>query len=192
MKCTAGIKDTTRLEVKIFMNGPITLINKTPLIKRKHKVEDKNPRISASTISPIYIGSTVYMAPSVTPIISLRTVRCQMLSTTAIPTNPRKVAGARSNMDLFLPILSAIFAASTAPIKQPINAEVAHQLASNVVVGMVVEFDKRYGRYGEHQPAFTPNAIVDKVAERWIHLLLHFIFYVIFMINRYLNYERKL
>lgn len=176
MKCNAGIKDTRRLDVKISRNGPITLINKIPVVKRMHKVEDKNPRMSASTISPMYIGSTVYMAPSVTPIISLRAVRCQMLSATAIPTKPRKVAGARSNMDLFLPSLSAIFAASTAPIKQPINAEVAHQLASYVVVGMVVEFDKRYGRYGEHQPAFTPNAIVDKVAERWIHILFHLIF----------------
>lgn len=166
MKCAAGIAAITRLDEKILINGPMILINRTPNINRRHTVDDRNPLISASTISPMYIGSIVNMAPSVIPIINLKAESNQMFFAKAIPKNPKNVRGASNNIEFFLPIRSAILAANTAPIKHPINMDVAHHVPWDGVVGIVEEFDKRYGRYGDDHPELTPNDIVDKDAER--------------------------
>lgn len=150
------------------------LINKVPKMSSKQTVEEANPLMSASTTSPTYIGSSVYMAPSVIPIISLKIMRCQIFVANAIPIKPKNVIGASSNIEFFLPILSAILAARTAPIRQPGNMLVAHQVPSEIVVGIVDEFDNRYGRYGELQPEFTPYAIVDKAAGKQNNLITQF------------------
>lgn len=166
MKCSDGIAAITRLDEKILINGPMMLINRTPNINKMQIVDDKNPLISASTISPIYIGSIVNMAPSVIPIINLKAESCQIFFANAKPVNPKKVSGASTNIEFFLPSRSAILAANTAPIKHPINIDVAHHVPWDAVVGIVEEFDKRYGRYGDDHPELTPNDIVDKDAER--------------------------
>lgn len=89
-----------------------------------------------------------------------------MYFTNAIPMNEKIVIGANSSTELFLPILSAITAASIAPKTQPPKGATAHHDPSILVVGIVDELETRYGRYGELQPVFMPKDITAIEAEK--------------------------
>jgi hypothetical protein len=164
MKTTKWIKGTRAQindETKIEYICPMILMKRVPMIPAIVGVEARKPLIWGSEISPMYIGKTVYRAPSVAPITKRIAEIMNIDREKAMPMKPRKTIGVIKRVEFLRPIKSPRIAARRAPKGEPSNGIIAHQEPSSLVVGTVEVSLSNCGKYGDVHPKLIPELMIE-------------------------------